>query len=1062
MKLFDKKNFVKISDEDLKDAKLSTADFKNESVRKRAFINVLGARLAMNYMFSQKLEANNIYSLYRAHSIIEQFDISDIYYQGIKVDVRLVFNSDEIFIPKQHFDADLLPDVYFVFVLQEGFTGAEFLGYFEPKELDKSNANDDFYFIEANELHKPDKLKNLLDYFIVETPKELSDEELASAEELFLPLVDNEISAADRHLVLQKLSQSIELRLKLLEFENFELLSNEIIKNETMLKDGVLDIVGAQKLYEDDELESLAVLSTQTEELDESEINLDDLAQMDDLEELAVESEVNNENTSDSKLLETGLKTAAAGLGFGAALAAGAGAAAAASAGTVAATAQVQGEIVKGGAEIISSGIESGAEILSSAASQADVTADLPEIEISTESASDNDLADFADLFSDDDLPEYMKNTDMLGDTAQGAMSEQDDLSELFEQSQDFETGVDEVDNTPKTVSFDDFEQSESEMSEEKAEDIDETALSMDLDEDNGLEFEPLGELEEITSVEDLQDASFDVPEVAQDNLENNDENNVSDAFAQEEISDDLPTINFDEIEPLEDLPELQSLEDVSDESQEQIAKTEDLPEANSEVYSLDNFDFDMLEKQPEEVDSTEDETVSSSNLVSFDEIENGLNNFDADVDSEEVPSYVKELAESEDVPTVDIEEFEEEHVSEDEEQSVLEKIKEIEESEEGGESDEFSSVPPAQLNQEIQMEDSDELISQVDEFLKDIELSDETKELLANQIDIDATQESFLQDATLEGVNSDLSLEGNSLESIKSPSVQADSTDLSIADEDDSDLLKVLFEKEGMQSTDTIASQSGLDDLDNLDSLDDLGDITIPDKRAKSTKDKRVLIAASVAGVVFVSMVVGARMLSNSTSATTNLTTAPIAASGQTPGQIPGQAGMAADSTGMDAASAGASATPGMGATAMNSAQAIPGDGQADLNRDMGKAVSDAFSSDPVNTSITKVAWEVPEELAYNDSFRKYLQIAGKNLKLNLQNDLLLATEMAYSNKVIVDLGISSDGSLATSNILVSSGSKQIDKIVLQSVKETLKYLKMPSSELNGHSADATLIINF
>lgn len=127
-----------------------------------------------------------------------------------------------------------------------------------------------------------------------------------------------------------------------------------------------------------------------------------------------------------------------------------------------------------------------------------------------------------------------------------------------------------------------------------------------------------------------------------------------------------------------------------------------------------------------------------------------------------------------------------------------------------------------------------------------------------------------------------------------------------------------------------------------------------------------------------------------------------------------------------------------------------------------MGKAVTDAFMSEPVNATISKVAWEVPEDFAYNDGFRKYLQLAGRNLKLNLQNNLLLATEMAYSNKVIVDLNINKDGSLQASSIATSSGSKQIDKIVLQSVKETLKYLKMPSSELNSNSVSATLIINF
>ncbi len=68
----------------------------------------------------------------------------------------------------------------------------------------------------------------------------------------------------------------------------------------------------------------------------------------------------------------------------------------------------------------------------------------------------------------------------------------------------------------------------------------------------------------------------------------------------------------------------------------------------------------------------------------------------------------------------------------------------------------------------------------------------------------------------------------------------------------------------------------------------------------------------------------------------------------------------------------------------------------------------------------------------------------------------------MAYSTKVVINLTVDRGGSVQSANISVSSGSKQIDNIVLQSVKETLKYLKMPADELGRQSAALTLIINF
>jgi len=111
MKFFEKKSVIKIAEDDLKDAKLSSMDYSDDSVKKRAFIDVLGARLAMKLLFSQKIEANNIYSLYTIHNVLEELDLSDIYYQGIKIDVRLVFDKNEIFIPRKHFEFDLLPDL---------------------------------------------------------------------------------------------------------------------------------------------------------------------------------------------------------------------------------------------------------------------------------------------------------------------------------------------------------------------------------------------------------------------------------------------------------------------------------------------------------------------------------------------------------------------------------------------------------------------------------------------------------------------------------------------------------------------------------------------------------------------------------------------------------------------------------------------------------------------------------------------------------------------------------------------------------------------------------------
>lgn len=117
-----------------------------------------------------------------------------------------------------------------------------------------------------------------------------------------------------------------------------------------------------------------------------------------------------------------------------------------------------------------------------------------------------------------------------------------------------------------------------------------------------------------------------------------------------------------------------------------------------------------------------------------------------------------------------------------------------------------------------------------------------------------------------------------------------------------------------------------------------------------------------------------------------------------------------------------------------------------------------------PQNSSnkITKLSWEVPESMANNQKIRKYLQIAGRTLKLSLQNDLLVATELPFSNRVMIDLRIAPSGNLISTDFVISSGSKQIDNIVLQSVKDTLKYVRPPMGEIQSPNSNFTLIINF
>ena len=110
----------------------------------------------------------------------------------------------------------------------------------------------------------------------------------------------------------------------------------------------------------------------------------------------------------------------------------------------------------------------------------------------------------------------------------------------------------------------------------------------------------------------------------------------------------------------------------------------------------------------------------------------------------------------------------------------------------------------------------------------------------------------------------------------------------------------------------------------------------------------------------------------------------------------------------------------------------------------------------------VSKLVWDVPDSLSYSPKMQNYLRTTGKSIKLSLSADLLLADEYAYTNQVKVSLKLSKDGAIQDSKIISSSGSTQIDKIVLQSVKDTLSVVKPPSDEIKTPDFNLALIIYF
>ena len=94
---------IYIEDTDKHTASKHSASFALEDIRKRAFINSLGCELMMKDLAQEGIDVSNVHNIHNFRVINENFDNADIMLPNIHIDVRVFYDENLIFIPKEHF-----------------------------------------------------------------------------------------------------------------------------------------------------------------------------------------------------------------------------------------------------------------------------------------------------------------------------------------------------------------------------------------------------------------------------------------------------------------------------------------------------------------------------------------------------------------------------------------------------------------------------------------------------------------------------------------------------------------------------------------------------------------------------------------------------------------------------------------------------------------------------------------------------------------------------------------------------------------------------------------------
>ena len=220
------KTLIYVNEENLEEAKFMSRNFVNSGIKKRAYLNTLGAEIVKDYLASEGVDVVNLHNLHSISKILEKNDIADILLPNIHIDVRVVFNEEQIFVPKSHFEKEMLPDVYVAIKFDEEFKTAEFLGYFQPSIIDKSKGNKEYYFLTRKQLISPQSFVKCVKDFTGKAARYLTEEDMLRGRELSVALNDHDLSVIEEQELIELLMLSDPLRESVLEFDNFETLAH--------------------------------------------------------------------------------------------------------------------------------------------------------------------------------------------------------------------------------------------------------------------------------------------------------------------------------------------------------------------------------------------------------------------------------------------------------------------------------------------------------------------------------------------------------------------------------------------------------------------------------------------------------------------------------------------------------------------------------------------------------------------------------------------------------------------------------------------------------------------
>jgi len=1121
---------IYIEKDNTTEAEFMSRNFVDTEIRNRAYINALGAELVMKYLASCDIDVKNVHNIHSNSKILEKYDIADVLLPNIHIDARVIFNEDEIFIPKSHFKLEITPDIYVILKLDKKFELVELLGFIETGKINKRNANADYYFINKNSLRSAEELGKFIKDFTGSTSRNISEEDMLRGRELSISLADHNLTESEEKELLDLLLANDSLRESVLEFDNFETLAFNVVPAMNVKSEqasaAVIDVPEEQDSSENSETGTTDEENENddgNETSDNSEVDLSDTSLEDEdilLDESFFDDEPAEEPEEDLSNTEEQTTEPAEDLA---------------------------GEEPENPVESLPEDTEqeiSGnttepeldfSEDLSGALQEEDLSEpeDLPDNVSDNETgipaadetvnaaAPDQDKTsnELAQTISDAIVNSLEKGAEAAASTAAaagiaaaatagtaaaakaastieaGAAVTNEAIKLAGVAGDVINSGIDKIaENQSKALDHIDYEKTDiapdtKEIPEhiKAMEGLSTSKIQADMEAEASGQFENPHDINELQEVENNhEELAFEQETVdlgAMETVENTDifDENLEETVNLSSLKTGAPAETSAEINTTEefegmDLPDMSSYTIHEDGTSNMDNLGADIPMMNAEDEHLVDFNMNEISL---------DDNITLDNMQT--EIDSGSSDFGDDdfgTSQPELSANAQDLLSSGEL-TVGNSAEEQDDIAPVEQNSY-----EIETPEIAEPAEDTSSA-----NQE-EIDDAAEDEISIDSFLAEDEpVQEDETELQADDTEIQEAQPEITEPAdsaeeeqqTVEETAQDW-IEDTGYDNLNDVEIPQNTEPASVSQEVPQE--EMIVEPEQTQEEAVVIENSTVISDKNFKAGEipiDINNAQIPQYQTDEPidglynenagiSDNTILQTPGRLGAVadtrrtssggfIVKMAAGLVVLGIIGAIGFGVAKLFKAPSEETPQPITDDAAPAAPepvATKEDTLNVNPDNVVNMD----NATDALAN--PQTLKKEQPQQVSQTQTAPKKAIGaasfieIRKLTWEVPDYISYNQQFKSYFQAAGKSLKLALTSDLLLATDYPYSNEVKVSVSFDKDGAFKAAQVFKSSGSTQIDKIVLQTVNQTLKPLKAPHSVGNDENTTAVLKIYF